>query len=136
MNAGLWLAVIAGAVIGAPARFFADRRFVARYGLRFPFGTLTVNLIGSLILGLVAGYTSAVAAGGGPTLVVLAAGVGTGFCGALTTFSGFAAQVLEFEYSRTDAHAVRLAGVSYGLISLVAGVLLAAIGFAVGAVIG
>jgi len=48
----------------------------------FPFGTLAVNVIGSLILGFLAGYVLT-HTGGRTTKTV----VGTGFCGGLTTWS-------------------------------------------------
>ena len=48
----------------------------------FPFGTLAVNVVGSLILGFLAGYV--LGHTGGRTAKAV---VGTGFCGALTTWS-------------------------------------------------
>jgi CrcB protein len=78
------LCVIIGAMVGAPARYVVDLLVQSRHRGRMPWGTVTVNVAGSLVLGLVAG---AVSAGGGPPWVL--ALVGTGFCGALTTFSTF-----------------------------------------------
>jgi CrcB protein len=54
-----------------------------------PWGTFTVNVIGSLLLGII---TGAVAAGGASPQVQLA--LGTGFCGALTTYSTFSYETL------------------------------------------
>jgi len=83
------LLVIAGAAIGAPLRYLSDRAVQSRHDTVFPWGTFAVNVIGSLILGLV---TGAVTAGGASPQVQLA--VGTGFCGALTTYSTFSYETL------------------------------------------
>jgi fluoride exporter len=72
------LLVFLGGVIGAPARYTLDRVVQGRTGGAFPWGTLTVNLVGSVILGALLG------AGAPHGLQVL---LGTGVCGALTTFS-------------------------------------------------
>ncbi|GIF15242.1 hypothetical protein Ate01nite_52740 [Actinoplanes teichomyceticus] len=49
------LLVALGAAVGAPLRYLTDRYVQARYGAGFPWGTLAVNVTGSLILGLVLG---------------------------------------------------------------------------------
>ncbi|MBV6700562.1 fluoride efflux transporter CrcB [Kitasatospora aureofaciens] len=84
-----WLLVVAGAVIGAPLRYLTDRAVQARRDSVFPWGTFTVNVVGCLVLGLV---TGAVAAGAASTHVQVL--VGTGFCGALTTYSTFSYETL------------------------------------------
>jgi fluoride exporter len=83
------LLVITGAAIGAPLRYLSDRAVQSRHDTVFPWGTFAVNVIGSLILGLI---TGAVTAGGASPQVQLA--VGTGFCGALTTYSTFSYETL------------------------------------------
>ncbi|MFJ9519395.1 fluoride efflux transporter FluC [Kitasatospora sp. NPDC101801] len=102
-----WLLVAAGAAVGAPARYLADRLLRARYGGGFPWGTLTVNVLGSLLLGVFAGICSA------RGLLLL----GTGLCGALTTYSTFSYDVLRLVEGGTRGRAaVYLAG------TLVAGI--------------
>ncbi len=78
------LLVLLGGAVGAPLRYLTDQAVNARHASVFPFGTLTVNAAGSLLLGLVAGLASVHDV---PAWVL--ALVGTGFCGALTTFSTF-----------------------------------------------
>ena len=76
--------VLLGGAIGAPMRYLTDLFIQAKHDSVFPWGTFTVNVLGSLILGI----TAAVVTDLGPPAWVLAL-VGTGFCGALTTFSTF-----------------------------------------------
>ncbi|MFI5658380.1 fluoride efflux transporter CrcB [Streptomyces sp. NPDC051684] len=84
-----WLLVIAGAMLGAPLRYLTDRTVQSRHDTVFPWGTFAVNVTGSLILGFV---TGAVAAGGASSQVQLL--LGTGLCGALTTYSTFSYETL------------------------------------------
>jgi CrcB protein len=85
------LLVAIGAAIGAPARYLTDRAVSTRWNTVFPFGTLTVNVIGSLILGLVLGSQGH---------KEIAALLGTGFCGALTTYSTFSYETIRLAHDR------------------------------------
>lgn len=76
-----YLLVAGGAAVGAPLRYLADRLVQGRHHAMFPWGTLIVNIIGSGIFGAL---TAAMLAGV-PSPMELA--LGTGFCGAFTTFS-------------------------------------------------
>jgi CrcB protein len=73
-----------GGAVGAPLRYLTDLFIQARHDSVLPWGTLTVNVTGSLLLGAMA---SAVTNAGAPAWLLSL--VGTGFCGALTTFSTF-----------------------------------------------
>ncbi|QNS03449.1 fluoride efflux transporter CrcB [Streptomyces xanthii] len=84
-----WLLVIAGAMVGAPLRYLTDRTVQTRHDSVFPWGTFAVNVTGSLVLGLV---TGAVAAGAASSQVQLL--LGTGLCGALSTYSTFSYETL------------------------------------------
>lgn len=83
------LLVVAGAVIGAPLRYLTDRAIQSRHDSVFPWGTLAVNVTGCLVLGLLTGAVAAGAAGSHLQLLL-----GTGLCGALTTYSTFSYETL------------------------------------------
>lgn len=76
--------VLLGGALGAPLRYVIDLVIQSRHDSVFPWGTFAVNVFGSLILGVTA---AAVVDLGSPSWVLVL--VGTGFCGALTTFSTF-----------------------------------------------
>ncbi|MGN9811588.1 fluoride efflux transporter CrcB [Micromonospora sp. BQ11] len=109
------LLVALGAAVGAPLRYLVDRAVQARLGSAFPWGTLTVNVTGSLLLGLLAGLPV------GPALGAL---LGTGLCGALTTYSTFGYETLRLARAGTRRRA--LANV---LLSVTAGLAAATAGF-------
>jgi CrcB protein len=119
------LLVALGAALGAPLRFVVERRLASSY----PWGTWVVNVVGSAVLGATAGYVSTLAtATSAASLVAL---VGTGFCGSLTTFGGFAAQLLDLAvappHTARSSRSWRAAG--YGTVSVLACVLVAAVAY-------
>ncbi|MCO1614819.1 fluoride efflux transporter FluC [Micromonospora sp. CPM1] len=111
------LLIALGAAIGAPLRYLTDRAVQARHGSPFPWGTLTVNLAGSVLLG------GLLAAPVGPAVTAL---VGTGFCGALTTWSTLSYET--FRLARTGERRLAYANVA---LSVVAGLGAAFLGYAV-----
>ncbi|POX64540.1 fluoride efflux transporter CrcB [Streptomyces sp. Ru62] len=107
-----WLLVIAGAVVGAPLRYLTDRAVQARHGTVFPWGTFVVNVTGCLVLGVLSGAVTYGAASHSVHLLL-----GTGFCGALTTYSTFSYETLRLAESgaRFFAAANVIASVVTGL---------------------
>jgi len=88
-----WLAVAVGGAIGSVARFWMTGVMTALTGPQFPWGTLLINVLGSFIIGLVAGFTLTPArVAMHPDLRIF---LMTGFCGGFTTFSAFSLQTLE-----------------------------------------
>ncbi len=90
MQTPLWISL--GAILGANARYLLSR-FAARVlSTSFPYGTLIINLAGSLVLGFFLVWT---------TERVLADPrwrmfVAIGFCGSFTTFSSYAFESFGF----------------------------------------
>jgi CrcB protein len=80
---GTCLLVLLGGAVGAPLRYVTDLVVQSFHDTVFPWGTFAVNVVGSLLLGAVAGAVS----DGAPAWILTL--VGTGVCGALTTFSTF-----------------------------------------------
>ncbi|MFJ9680077.1 fluoride efflux transporter CrcB [Streptomyces sp. NPDC101194] len=117
-----WLLVIVGASVGAPLRYLTDRAVQSRHDTVFPWGTLAVNVTGSLVLGLLTGAATAGAATSHLQLLL-----GTGLCGALSTYSTFSYETLRLaeDGARFYAAANILASVVAALGAAFAGVALA-----------
>ena len=86
--------VFLGGGIGAVCRYLVTTQIGMRLGTFFPFGTLTVNVIGSLLMGLIMGTLAVLARTSGllPEQVRLLLTVG--FLGGFTTFSSFSLETL------------------------------------------
>ncbi|ARE75789.1 MULTISPECIES: fluoride efflux transporter CrcB [unclassified Streptomyces] len=84
-----WLIVVAGAAVGAPLRYLMDRAVQARHDSAFPWGTFVVNASACLVLGALAGAALEGAASSQVRLLL-----GTGLCGALSTYSTFSYETL------------------------------------------
>ncbi|MFJ1897119.1 MULTISPECIES: fluoride efflux transporter CrcB [unclassified Streptomyces] len=117
-----WLLVIAGAAVGAPLRYLTDRAVQSRHDTVFPWGTFTVNVTGCLVLGLLTGAVTAGAASSHVQLLL-----GTGLCGALTTYSTFSYETLRLaeDGARFYAAVNVVASVVAGLGAVFVGVTLA-----------
>ena len=113
-----WLAVAVGGAAGAACRYAVDFVISERAGGVFPWGTWTVNMTGSVLLGLLAG----VAAGRADPQLWQVAATG-GFCGAFTTFSTFMYETLQLIERRAWWEAL------WNLTSQVIGVAAAACGW-------
>lgn len=119
MKPWIWAAVAVLGGLGATTRFLVDALIAARADHDFPFGTLTINATGALLLGLLTGL----AAQG--DLLVLA---GTATLGSYTTFSTW---MLESHRLAEDTE-TRLAIINI-LLSLAVGIAAAALGRTLGA---
>jgi fluoride exporter len=92
-NPQTWLAVAGGGALGSMARFWMTGAMTALTGPRFPYGTLLINVLGSFVIGLVAGLTlTPERLGLHPDARVF---LMVGICGGFTTFSSFSLQTLE-----------------------------------------
>ena len=86
-----WVAL--GGAIGSMARLWLSVRVALWTGLAFPWGTILVNITGSLVIGFVATLTGP----NGRVVVPVEAQafVMVGLCGGFTTFSAFSLQTFE-----------------------------------------
>jgi len=107
-------AVAIGAALGGVARYYLASALQQRLGATFPWGTLVVNVSGSLLLGVLIRYALVT-----PSMSVeMRALLTTGFCGGYTTFSTYSyetATLLEDgQYGRAGAYALASVVVALG----------------------
>jgi CrcB protein len=114
--------VAAGGLVGAPARFAVDQWISARTRSVFPWGTYIINATGAFVLGVIAGLVLYQGLADSVSLVV-----GTGFCGAYTTFSTFTWETVRLiEEGSPGAAIANVAGsLALGLAAAGAGMALA-----------
>ncbi|KQO60013.1 fluoride efflux transporter FluC [Curtobacterium sp. Leaf261] len=114
------LAVAGAGGVGAALRFFLDGAINRGREFRIPVGTMTINVTGSLLLGLLTGAAGQLDAG-------LVAVLGTGLMGGYTTFSTASVETVRLARAgRTTAAAVN------GLGMLVVSVAAATAGVVIG----
>ena len=82
--------VFVGAGIGGALRHGVNIGSARLFGVGFPYGTFTVNVVGSLIMGLIAGWFALKGDATGHLRLFLA----TGIMGGFTTFSAFSLDAL------------------------------------------
>ena len=85
------IAIIIGGALGSLCRYVMSMNVYLLLGKSFPYGTLAVNILGSIIIGSV--YILAM-----EKITIseeLRAGITVGFLGAFTTFSAFSIETIE-----------------------------------------
>lgn len=94
--------VLVGGGIGSAVRYLTAMWMANRLGAAFPWGTLTVNIAGSFLIGLLATLADEAGSLGPGVRLFLVAGVLGGF----TTFSSFSLETLRLVEDREIARAV------------------------------
>lgn len=118
------LLVASGGAVGSWLRFCVGRAWALAIGPvragAFPWSTLTVNVAGSLAMGLLAGWLAPAGSQGEATRLLLAVGVLGGF----TTFSSFSLETIQLIQNGQPALALAYLAVSLaaGLIGLWLGI--------------
>lgn len=114
------LLVVAGGALGVLLRYLLDAAFTGRFGIGFPWATLTINVVGAFALGVLTVLTVE----RGLLPMQLRPALGIGFLGGFTTFSTYA----------VDAFLLAEAGyigrsLTYAVLTNIAGLGAAALGF-------
>ena len=109
-----------GGFLGSTLRYLTYLWIEQRYEKAFPLSTFIVNIIGSLLLGIVLGFIAKVYAAGNEMRLLL----GVGLCGSYTTFSTFAVENIRFLYQKD-----LLTSLLYIIASVVLGLLAAHLGY-------
>ena len=125
MTATGWLAFLAAAGVGAPARYLLDEWVQERTEGDFPMGTLVVNLIGCFVLGVVTGLGIHHGLDAEASTVL-----GSGGMGAFTTFSAVSFETVRLVEEGDARAAARnvLAQALGGLLAAAAGLAVASLG--------
>ena len=111
MQAYLWIGL--GGALGSMARHWSNGIIGALAGVGFPWGTLAINVLGSLVIGFAAAALSAEGrfpGGDTPRQFVM-----VGLCGGYTTFSAFSLQTFSLIQANQWLPAAANVGLSVGL---------------------
>ncbi|MCI6283819.1 fluoride efflux transporter CrcB [Selenomonas sp.] len=118
--------VFLGGGLGAVCRYLVTTQVGARFGTVFPFGTLTVNTVGSFLMGLIMGVLLLLAEqqqfAAGPWKLLLT----VGFLGGFTTFSSFSMETMTLVRGGSLFYAAAnvLANLVLGFAAVMAGLVL------------
>ena len=117
------LLVAAGGGTGAVLRYLLGVQATRALGHGWPYGTLTANVVGGLLMGVLAGW---LALRGGPDGEKWRVLLGVGFLGGFTTFSAFSLETALMIERRAwgEAFAYSLGSVVLSVAALFAGLLL------------
>lgn len=119
----LFWAIAVGAAAGGVSRFYLGSAIQQRLGASFPWGTIAINITGSLLLGFLIRYALATPA----ISLEVRAMLTVGFCGGYTTFSSYSYETVvlleEGQFGRATAYAV--GSVVLALLATFAGMMLA-----------
>jgi CrcB protein len=111
------LLVLLGGAAGAGLRYEAGRLALRQFGSGFPWGTLAVNLLGGLAMGLLAGALSGAGMTTRPAWFLL----GVGLLGGFTTFSAYSLDLfLMLERGQAGLALAYGAGSAFGALGLLA----------------
>lgn len=121
----VWVGLAVAGAVGAPCRYLLDAVVGDRTGGDFPWGTFVINISGSFLLGLITGAALYHAFPDTPKVIL-----GTGFCGAYTTFSTWTFETVRL----LEKGHLRQAALNVGA-SLVVGLAAAGTGLALAAVL-
>ncbi|MCM3650949.1 fluoride efflux transporter CrcB [Metabacillus litoralis] len=113
------LLVGVGGFFGAIARFYLSQMLNNKSSFRIPIGTLTVNLVGAFLLGIITGIEA-------NTMIALF--FGTGFMGAFTTFSTLKLEMIQLYVKKYKREFLIYTGITYG-----GGLIVAYLGYIIGA---
>lgn len=118
MNMYKILLVGLGGGLGSMLRYISAKTIDGKLNAAFPYGTLSVNLIGSFIIGIV--YATTLRKTGADHWNVL---LGAGFCGGFTTFSAFAVENLNLINQKMLPTSILyiIASILIGLLAVAAG---------------
>jgi fluoride exporter len=119
--------VMLGGAIGAGFRYHIGTVALRNLGPGFPFGTWIVNLLGGLLMGVLAGVIARTPVEGEPLRLFL----GVGVLGGFTTFSAFSLE----SFNMLSRGEYMMAG-AYAVSSVAGSVLMLFFGLALGRAIG
>src|SRR5690349_4340338 len=121
MNIYKILIVALGGSLGSVARYVGTRTIDNHFNSHFPFGTFSVNIIGSFIIGIA--YAAIARRTGADNWALF---LGTGFCGGFTTFSAFAFENITLLNQRMTGMSLIyiVSSVALGLLAVAAGMAL------------